>query len=42
MLGSLQPPVGKHGITKEKSTIKNTAITKLGTLTQRVATIDAT
>ena len=40
--GEFQPPVGKMGRTKEKSTIRNTASTKLGTLTPRVATLTET
>ena len=41
-LGSFQPPVGKIGSTKENSTMRKTARTKLGTLTPRVATVTET
>ena len=40
--GEFQPPVGKIGSTNEKSTIRNTASTKFGTLTPRVATLTET
>ena len=40
--GEFQPPVGKMGRTKEKRTIRNTASTKFGTLTPRVATLTET
>ena len=40
--GEPQPPVGKRGITKEKRTIRNTARTKLGTLTPSVARLTHT
>ena len=37
--GEFQPPVGKIGRMSEKSTMRKTASTKLGTLTPMVATV---
>ena len=40
--GESQPPVGKSGTMNEKRMMKNTASTKLGTATPKVASVTET